>query len=109
MTSRSNIYKQLNSGNLLFPYRIGRVEYFVRGLILGLLVAFPSTLADRTENPFLLLFCGVLLLVIGVAAFWIQIIPRMRDLKWNTKLAWLMLVPGVNIIMGVGLLFMPPK
>ncbi len=109
MGTRSNLYKQLNSGSFLFPYRIGRVEYFLRGLALGLLIAFPSILIERTENLVLQLVFSVLTLSIFIASFWIYIIPRMRDVGWNLKLTWLILIPGVNVFMGLGLLFLPPK
>ena len=109
MKNTSNLYNRLNSGSFVFPYRIGRLEYFLRGLGLGVLMAFPSILSESIENVILQLVFSILTLSIVIASFWIYIIPRMRDLGWNPKLAWLMIVPGVNIVMGIGLLFMPPK
>ena len=109
MGNRSNLYKQLNSGSFLFPNRIGRLEYFARALVLGLVTALLSTLLEHTENLFLQLFLAILTLAIIVASFWIYLIPRMRDLGWKTKLAWLALIPGINIFMGLGLLFLPAK
>ncbi len=109
MKNRPNLYNRLNSGSVVFPYRIGRIDYFLRGLALGLLMAFPSIIAEHTETVILQLLFSVLTLLIFIASFWIYVIPRMRDLGWNPKLAWLMIVPGVNIVMAIGLLFMPPK
>jgi len=109
MASRSDIYKKHGSGNIVFPYAIGRIEYVLRNVVLLMIFLPPKMIAEKLDNPILILTCAVLLFAGLIAAFWFQIIPRLRDLGWNTKLAWLMLILGVNVIMGIGLFALPGK
>jgi len=109
MNNRSTLQNRLSAGSFLFPHRIHRIEYLVRGTVLGVLMGISSTLMNYTDNVVVSLVSAILTLALMIISFWIYLIPRVRDVGWNTKLAWLILIPGVNVFMGIGLLFLPPK
>lgn len=109
MASRTDMCKKYGSGNIVFPYTIGRIEYVLRNVVLAVIFLPAQFVAEKSDNPILLALCVAFLILGVLAGFWFQIIPRIRDLGWNTKLAWLMLVPGVNVVMGFGLFFLPGK
>jgi hypothetical protein len=98
---------------LLFPYSIGRTEYFIRSIFYTLLTYLPlAFIAAAVEASGSALSAILyLFLLIGQLAgvIWIAVIPRMRDMGWLARAAWLTLIPGFNIIIGVMLLFKPGK
>jgi hypothetical protein len=100
-------YNRYSTGNFLFPSHIGRMEYIARNIGLTVISLPMKLIAEKSENLFVLLLCLVLLITICIAGLWISIIPRIRDIGWNPKLAWLMLIPGVNIIFGISLAATP--
>lgn len=94
----------------IFPRSIGRLEYFLRSVLVNLLVVVPlAMITETTTNPFLGLLGALALVGVIIAFFWITVIPRLRDMNCNTKLAWLCLIPGINVIMAIALLFTPGK
>lgn len=97
----------------IFPERIGRSEYLARSLILNLgmlLFLLPLDLVHDLGKVtwgglFYMLAVGLFGLVL---ILWGAVFPRMRDLMWNTRWAWILLcVPGVNLIVVFVLLFAP--
>jgi len=93
----------------IFPYTIGRGEYFARTAVVNLLFVPVKLIVEKSDNVLVLLICLVIGVTWLVASFWISIIPRIRDLDWNTKLTWLCFIPGINIIFGMALLVTPGK
>ena len=106
----------------LFPQTLDRVPYLIRSLVFvvalavvyGILAAVSVPLLPHDDaSP------GVFVFLIGAVAFLIGLgavvygvvgltIPRIRSCGWNPWLALLLLVPGVNTIFSLLLLFMPP-
>ena len=103
-------YRNPGITGTIFPRSIGRGEYFVRSILLNLLVIIPlSLVTERTENPLLGALGALALIAVIITAFWITIVPRLMDMNCNTKLAWLCLIPGINVFMALALLFTPGK
>jgi len=49
----------------------------------------------------------IIFLVSTALWIWGVVIPRLRDLGWDSRWAWLMILPFVNIVLGLQLLFTP--
>jgi tetratricopeptide (TPR) repeat protein/membrane associated rhomboid family serine protease len=87
---------------LLFPKRIGTLSYFIRSCAFGL-VAWGIGGRDFVEKPTvttatLLLPCLVYYLI------WV-VLPRMRDLRMRTSRLVLALVPIINVLFLLVLMF----
>ena len=89
---------------LFFPKRIGRVSYFIRHCAIGLLLLgiVGSGLLQEYE-----LTGWILLLVFLIYELLWVVLPRMRDLRMGTFWIILTLVPLINVIFGLILLFRP--
>ncbi len=92
--------------NNLFSGRIARLNYFVASLV----IAF-SFLALAI---FLIKFLGVIgmliLMLVGIAGIFFSFslaIRRLHDIGWSGWLALLFIVPCVNFIFGLLILFIP--
>jgi len=93
----------------MFPHQIGRLDYFIRSTVFGLVAAFLSALIKNTENWILILILFVLIVLVIFLQFRVYVIPRIRDIGWSPNIAWLVLVPGVNVIFGIILWATPGK
>ena len=125
-------HKQHREGLLgfLFPYSLDRIPMITRSLIIGVLISFPVNLMYGTsmskidfllenqneatiESLYLSLAVLLVSIVLSVAlfvlSFWMLTIPRLRSMGQSPKLAWLMLIPGLNVVFSWVLIFAPPK
>ncbi len=93
----------------MFPHRIGRLDYFIRSTIFWLTSIFLSALIKNAENWILILILFVLIVLLVFLQFRVYVIPRIRDIGWSPNIAWLFLVPGVNVIFGIMLWATPGK
>jgi hypothetical protein len=89
---------------LLFPKRLGRVSYFIRNCVLlllswGLLGGFLPNESDEIATI-------LLLLAFVYSTFWV-VLPRMRDLSMRPFWLILMMVPVLNMVFGLVLMFRP--
>lgn len=96
--------------DILFPLQIERREFVIRSAILWVLLApvwvptekwLLSHYTFEIDTPTKIRL--IVTLVIAVL-FWTRyaVLPRLKDLSWSPKLAWLIAVPPVNL----GLLIM---
>ncbi|MEI8205241.1 MAG: DUF805 domain-containing protein [Kiritimatiellales bacterium] len=102
-------YKKFESNSFLCPSRIGRVEYFLRNIGLGLIMTPFELIMEKSDNAAVSFVSFLIFVSLLVFGFWFSLLPRIRDVGWNQKLAWLMLIPGINIIFGVSLFATPGK
>ena len=90
--------------DLIFPQRIGRMEYFIRGTILTGFWAVSSAVLNAAVTDggldwnigigtLLVLF--VLQIGLGLGGV---IRPRVRDIGWNPAWSWLAVVPIVGAL-----------
>jgi tetratricopeptide (TPR) repeat protein/membrane associated rhomboid family serine protease len=89
---------------LFLPRRIGRFSYFIRNCALGLL-SWWIVGSGFVEKPtgaraILLLPCLIYHLI------WV-VLPRIRDLRMRTSRVILALVPFINVVFGLVLMFRP--
>ncbi|PTY07070.1 hypothetical protein DB347_09525 [Opitutaceae bacterium EW11] len=99
----------------MFPKEIRRVQYLVRLLILivsvGVIAALTVPLLHLSDEPSPLLYLLpviVFLVVVPIRLAALDI-PRIRSIGWSPWLLLLFLIPGINAIMQILLLVMPPK
>jgi len=102
-------YKRFETGSFVFPARIGRMEYFLRNLGLGLVMIPFELIMTNSSNGALSFISFILFTTLFVFGLWFSVFPRLRDVNWNSKLAWLVLIPGVNIIFAISLFATPGK
>jgi membrane associated rhomboid family serine protease len=90
---------------LFFPRRIGRGSYLVRGCATSLLVW--GLLAGSLPNSESTVIATILvLLAFAYSTFWV-VLPRMRDLSMRPFWLILLLVPVLNGVFGLVLMFRP--
>lgn len=95
-----------------FGGRIGRLEYFIFGIIWGaILLLVKLVLTSGTGNVANASAGGALVLLPLTAVFLIATLSygarRLHDFNQSAWLYLLMFVPIVNVIMGLVLLFVP--
>lgn len=96
---------------LLFPEKLNRLPYLFR-IVIFLIIArlawyLFSTLQHFVAVPtkcYLIIFFAIYLLQFPCLA-----IPRLRSMGWSPWCALLLLVPLVNFVIALLLLFIPPK
>jgi uncharacterized membrane protein YhaH (DUF805 family) len=99
-----------------FKGRLARMPYFLYGLVLGVIwVAFVHFVLKPYINPYLQennfswwAFAAIMLY--AVVTFWISfalVIKRLHDYDYNGWWSLLNLIPLVNLIFGLFLLFYP--
>lgn len=110
-TGEVNEYNQ--SGIFSFSGRIGRLRYLAYPLTLyflfifvsGLIAALTGIGADGITNSDSLFFMPVWLLML--VYLFVHGVRRLNDIGWSGFLSLLYLIPVVNLILGLLLLFMP--
>lgn len=85
--------------------RLNRMEYFLRMLILTPAGAIGSGLIDAGKSD--LVVIGVMLLAGVTVSSSFQIIKRFHDMGDSGWWQLLLLIPFLNILIGLGLLFWP--
>jgi uncharacterized membrane protein YhaH (DUF805 family) len=97
----------------VFPSNIGRGEFLARNLGLGLVISLPLALlggiAEQTQSALISIIYLILMTVFFLFGIWFSVIPRINDIGWSRKLAWLYLVPFVGLFFGLTLLVTPGK
>lgn len=99
--------------NLLFPQAIGRLEYFVRHVILVIIVFLVCVLTVITNNNTqmhlndddLIIAYGILVVSVFLFEIPYLVIPRLRSIGWSPWCSVLILIPGINILLALLLLF----
>ena len=98
---------------LIFPASIGRAEFVARNIGLSILISLPLALlggiTEQSESGILLLIYMLLAFMFFLFGLWFSIIPRITDVGWSKKLAWLTIIPVVGQIFGLALLITPGK
>jgi uncharacterized membrane protein YhaH (DUF805 family) len=97
---------------ILFPQRLHRLDYFVRILvadaILWLLLNSTSP-SDPTLGGLRLAGIFLGLFVLGIYSLFFVLLPRTRDVGWNSWLVIIGLFPYIGLLLHLVLLFVPPK
>ena len=98
---------------LIFPASIGRAEFIARNIGLGILISLPLALlggiAEQSQSIIVSLVYLILLIAFMLFGMWFSIIPRITDIGWSKKLAWISVVPFVGQLFGFILLITPGK
>jgi ribose transport system substrate-binding protein len=89
---------------LFFPRRIGGLSYFIRSCASGL-VAWGIVGWDFVDKP-AVTRATLLLPWLVYHLIWV-VLPRMRDLSMRTSRVILILVPIINVLFGLVLMFRP--
>ena len=96
----------------LFPDRVGRLGYLTRGLV-WLVVACVADAGQPPDGLFRRVgvsdayFC----VLIGLMLYFLfaVLMPRNRDIGWRGAMHLLFFIPLLNVILALGLLFIPGK
>jgi len=94
---------------LLFPYEISRTSYFFRALLNSLictLIKYEFPIHGSALRAFVTMIVGLALLVYVI--FFI-VRPRCNDIGIHWTWSFLTLVPYLNLLFGLYLLFWPSK
>jgi uncharacterized membrane protein YhaH (DUF805 family) len=104
---------RVGMSGFLFPPNIGRGEFLARNIGMALLISIPLALlggiAEQSQNALLSLIYLILIAAFVLFGIWFSIIPRINDLGWSRKLAWLTIIPFVGQFVGLILLITPKK
>lgn len=92
---------------MLFPQIVNRLEYFVRLVIFLGFASVLCLLARPLQIPIWLDILAVCILF--AIRFACMDIPRLRGMRWSPWLALLLVVPIVNIVIQLILLFVPSQ
>ena len=106
--------------DILCPFSIGRINYLVRYVLLhasAYLMLLPFWIyflfTDRPITGIGLVPVVLYLLMASALMTWFAVFgvyfPRIYDAGLPRKSAWLLLVPGINIIFMIALLFVPGR
>jgi predicted MFS family arabinose efflux permease len=97
-------------------HRLGLLGYLTLGVLAFGVVSFIAgsfallfSPAGATPPPAVVVIPRVLAGLIGLSVFIPAAVRRLNDLGWNAMLAGLLVVPGVNLLLLLALLFMPGK
>jgi uncharacterized membrane protein YhaH (DUF805 family) len=89
----------------IFPARLHRLAYFLRGVTTDVLAAFIYAFSGTNASSiWLVLSC----LALAVYQLLFIILPRLRDIGMRNWWLLLIVVPGVNVVFGIILLFRAP-
>ena len=91
--------------DFIFPSRLHRLAYFLRGVTTDILAGFIYAFSGTNASSVWLVLSFVALCVYQL--FFI-ILPRIRDIGMRRLWLLLVLVPGVNVVFGIILLFRAP-
>ena len=110
--------------DLFFPDALTRLDYFMRMMVINIagdslampvfkriLKSLSSGLCDISNIWVLAGIAYLVLLVIIWAWYSIKglVIPRMADVGFHTGYWWIMLIPFINVVLGLFLVFIPGK
>jgi uncharacterized membrane protein YhaH (DUF805 family) len=100
-----------NVSTTLFPFRIARLQFFLRCIAVLAVVGIANAIfggsgAISVFGDFVCVVGGVLLFVFAV---WGTYLPRMRDIGFHGFFCLLMFVPLMNVLLMLALLFMPSR
>ena len=93
--------------NILFPRRIGRLSYFIRGLVCSFAFEALINYADASSWGNAFRDPWILLSGLAIVFYWLifVILARARDVGMRWFWLLLLLIPGVNIGLALVLLF----
>jgi uncharacterized membrane protein YhaH (DUF805 family) len=103
----------MSQTSILFPARIARVSFLIRYIIFLVAAVIASVMldfSDHVSSGAKIAFAGgavVLLVFLLVALFRSILIPRIRDMGLHPAWSLLILVPFINFIFVLALLFVP--
>ena|ERR1700685_2361114 len=89
----------------LFPHRLHRLAYFLRGIVTDIMPPFLYFINPETNPRY---FWGAYIALLIYTLFFI-VLPRIRDLGMSGWWLLVMLIPIINIPLGLILLFRAPN
>ena len=89
----------------IFPLRLHRLAYFLRAVATDVLAGFIYAFSGTNASSIWLV-----LLILALAAYqlFFIILPRIRDIGMNNWWLLLILVPVIDVVFGIILLFRAP-
>lgn len=90
----------------IFPRRLHRLAYFLRGLLIGLAVFMLYGMGGGTTDS--LYFLPIIIIALTIYDLFFIELPRARDLEMNGWWLLLLFIPGVGDMLGLFLLLRPP-
>ena len=98
-----------NVSTTLFPFRIDRHQFLVRCIGVFAVAGIANVIFGGTDwtngfGSFICLFGGVFLFVFAI---WGTCLPRLHDIGFHGACCLLLLVPLINLLLVLALLFMP--
>jgi uncharacterized membrane protein YhaH (DUF805 family) len=89
----------------LFPRRLHRLAYFIRGLMTDLVMVMFYAIGNTMDS------CTIITGLITLAAYqaFFILIPRLRDIDMSSWWVLLFFVPVANVVLGLILLFRAPS
>jgi len=89
----------------IFPLRLHRLAYFLRAVTTDILAGFIYAFSGTNASSIWLV---LLFLALAVYQLFFIILPRIRDIGMSNWWLLLILVPGINGVFGIILLFRAP-
>ena len=107
-------YIDINNNPFSYSGRITRLPYFLTSLVILVFLYINNCikyLYNKTHNDSILsiLYVSFFVMIIMTIIGFFAMIKRLRDIKWNPWLCLISLVPIVNYIFGLILLFMKSR
>jgi hypothetical protein len=91
--------------DFIFPSRLHRLAYFLRVVTTNVLAGFVYAFSGTNSSG---LWLVLLLVALAVYQLFFIILPRIRDIGMGKWWLLLTLIPGVNVVFGIILLFRAP-
>lgn len=91
--------------DFIFPTRLHRLAYLLRGAATDIVTGFIYAFSGTNASSALLVLSFVTL---ALYQLFFVILPRIRDIGLGGWWLLLVLVPGVNVVFGIILLFRAP-
>ena len=113
MKKRTYYPIRIGAAGFFFPYKIGRAEFMIRNMLLTIVTGIPLALCDmiaeQTQSILMYVLVLILILLIALFSLWYSVIPRIEDIGFRRKLAFLIFIPFVGPIFGLYLMLLPGK
>ena len=90
---------------IVFPRRLHRLAYFLRLIIANILSSFLYTDRDTMNAS----IWWIVVIALALYGLFFILLPRLRDVGMSTWWLLVALVPLVNILLGIILLFRAPE
>lgn len=88
----------------VFPNRLHRLAYFLRGIMIGLITSYLCTYSSTDDFQ----HWWILVVILSVYELFFIVLPRIRDIEMSGWWLVAIIVPPVSDVLGIILLFRRP-